>query len=174
MIQSIPWFEREFSFDLPVWMYPNVVERLRGTPARLESRLVSLPRNILTGRDGDKWSIQEHVGHLLDLGALDLARLDDYEAGRETLRPADRENRKTFDANHNSNSIAKLLASFRAERAEFVRRLDEYDEAFIVRTALHARLNTPMRVLDFAFFIAEHDDHHLARITGLIRTLATG
>jgi predicted short-subunit dehydrogenase-like oxidoreductase (DUF2520 family) len=26
-----------------------------------------------------------------------------------------------------------------------------------------------MRLLDFAFFIAEHDDHHLAAMTELIR-----
>src|SRR5262249_49893416 len=30
------WFDRAFSFDLPVTQAPNVVERLRGTPARLE------------------------------------------------------------------------------------------------------------------------------------------
>lgn len=30
------WFDRKFTFDLPASMYPNVVERLRGTPARLE------------------------------------------------------------------------------------------------------------------------------------------
>lgn len=169
MIKSVGWFEREFSFDLPIWMYPNVVERLRGTPARLEDRLLSLPQNILTRRDNDKWSVQEHAGHLLDLGSLDLARLDDYEAGRATLRPADLENRKTHEADHNSNSITTLLASLRAERAEFVRRLDEYDEEFIMRFALHPRLKTEMRVIDFAFFIAEHDDHHLARITGSLR-----
>ncbi|HEX8651776.1 MAG TPA: DinB family protein [Pyrinomonadaceae bacterium] len=169
MIQGIRWFEREFTFDLPAWMYPNVVERLRGTPARLEARLSGLPTELLTRRDGEGWSIQEHVGHLLDLGSLDIARLDDYEAGRETLQPADLQNRKTYSANHNSNTIGNILASLSAERAEFVRRLDEYDEAFILRSALHPRLQTPMRVLDFAFFIAEHDDHHLARITGLIR-----
>ena len=169
MIQTVRWFEREFWFDLPAWMYPNVVERLRGTPARLEDRLGPWPQNLLTRRDGDKWSVQEHVGHLLDLGALDVARLDDYEAGRETLQAADLENRKTYEADHNSNSIKNILASFRAERAEFVRRLDAYDEEFILRAALHPRLKVPMRVLDFAFFIAEHDDHHLARITELIR-----
>jgi hypothetical protein len=172
MIERRRWFEREFSFDLPVWMYPNVVERLRGTPARLEDRLGSLSKEILVRRDNDQWSIQEHAGHLLDLGSLDLARLDDYEAGRETLQPADLENRKTYEADHNSNSMENILASFRAERAEFVRRLDEYDEAFILRTALHPRLQTAMRVLDFAFFIAEHDDHHLARMTELIRKFA--
>jgi uncharacterized damage-inducible protein DinB len=169
MIEGIRWFEREFTFDLPAWMYPNVVERLRGTPARLQDRLGLLPSEILARRDGDKWSMQEHVGHLLDLGSLDVARLDDYEAGRETLKAADLENRKTHEAHHNSNTIGNILASFRAERAEFVRRLDEYDETLILRSALHPRLKMPMRVLDFAFFIAEHDDHHLARITELIR-----
>jgi hypothetical protein len=29
-----------------------------------------------------------------------------------------------------------------------------------------------MRVIDLAFFIAEHDDHHLARISELIRLFA--
>ena len=36
-------------------------------------------------------------------------------------------------------------------------------------TARHPRLKKEMRVLDLAFFIAEHDDHHLARISELIR-----
>ena len=168
MIKTIAWFERKFSFDLPVWMYPNVIERLRGTPTRLEDRLGTLRASVLTRRDGASWSIQEHAGHLLDLGALDLARLDDYEQGRENLRPADLKNRKTYEADHNARALAELLRSFREERAKFVRRLEELDEEFVQRKALHPRLNTEMRVLDFAWFIAEHDDHHLARITELI------
>lgn len=167
MIRTVPWFERRFSFDLPVWMYPNVIERLRGTPARLEDRLIRLPVEVLTRRNKDQWSIQEHAGHLLDLGPLDIARLDDYAEGRENLRPADRDNRATYEANHNARPLAEILGSFRAERAEFVRRLEELDEEFVRRVALHLRLNTKMRVLDFAWFIAEHDDHHLARITEL-------
>jgi uncharacterized damage-inducible protein DinB len=169
MIKTIAWFERKFSFDLPVWMYPNVIERLRGTPARLEDRLGSLPVSVLTHRDGASWSIQEHAGHLLDLGALDLARMDDYAQGRKSLRPADLKNRKTYEADHNARMLAEILRSFREERARFVRRLEELDEEFVQRRALHPRLNTEMRVLDFAWFIAEHDDHHLARITELIR-----
>jgi uncharacterized damage-inducible protein DinB len=167
--ERVIWFERQFTLDLSLWMYPNVVERVRGTPARLEDRLSSLPRELLTRRTGGGWSIQEQAGHLLDLGTLDLGRLDDYEAGLETLRPADPGNRKTHEADHNANSIERLLAEFRAERSAFVRRLDEYDTEFIKRTALHPRLQLPMRVLDLAFFIAEHDDHHLARITELIK-----
>jgi uncharacterized damage-inducible protein DinB len=169
MSERMIWFERQFTLDLPLWMYPNVVERVRGTPARLEDRLLSLPRELLTQRTGNQWSIQEQAGHLLDLGTLDLGRLDDYEAGREALRPADPGNRQTYEADHNANSIERILAEFRAERGEFVRRLDEHDAAFIARTALHPRLNLPMRVIDLIYFIAEHDDHHLARITDLIR-----
>jgi hypothetical protein len=163
------WFERKFTLDLPLSMYPNVLERVRGTPARLEDRLLKLPREVLTRRDGDDWSMQEHAGHLLDLGALDLGRLDDYAAGLDALRPADLGNRKTHEADHNADSIEHILASFRAERAGFVRRLDGFDPEFIARTALHPRLRIPMRVIDLAYFIAEHDDHHLARIGALIR-----
>ena len=169
MSQRIVWFERSFKLDLPPAMYPNVVERVRGTPARVEDRLSALPRQILTRRDGDNWSIQEQAGHLLDLGTLDLGRLDDYAAGLPTLRPADLTNRKTHEADHNANSIENILAEFRRERGEFVRRLDEFDPEFIGRTALHPRLQLPMRVIDFAYFIAEHDDHHLARISELVR-----
>jgi hypothetical protein len=172
MIDRLEWFKRQFTFELPVWMYPNVVERLRGTPARLEDLTRSLPRETLTRRDGDKWSIQEQAGHLLDLEQLGMNRLDDYEDGRDTLYAADLENRRTHEANHNADTIENILAAFRAERMEFVRRLDEYDAAFVERTALHPRLKMKIRVIDLAFFIAEHDDHHLARISELRRLFA--
>lgn len=168
MIRPMAWFERTFSFDFPLTMYPNIIERLRGTPARLEDRLGRLSREVLTRRDGDKWSAQEHAGHLLDLGLLDLARLDDYAAGSESLRPADLQNRRTYEANHNADSIENILGRFRTERAEFVRRLEGFEDGLVARIARHPRLNVQMRVVDFAFFVAEHDDHHLARITELL------
>ena len=170
MVERMLWTERQFSFDfLPLWMYPNVVERVRGTPARLEDLIRSAPPESLTRRDGDKWSIQEQVGHLLDLEPLGMNRLDDFEAGHEKLHAADMTNRRTHEANHNANPIENILRAFRAERMEFVRRLDSYDEAFVQRVALHPRLQMKIRVLDLAYFIAEHDDHHLSRISELIR-----
>jgi DinB superfamily len=169
MVDRLEWIKRQFSFELPLWMYPNVVERVRGTPARLEDLTRGLSREILTRREGDKWSIQEQAGHLLDLEPLGMNRLDDYEAGRDTLHAADMENRKTHEANHNADTIENILTTFRAERMEFVRRLDEYDEQFVQKTALHPRLKMQIRPLDLAFFVAEHDDHHLARISELRR-----
>jgi hypothetical protein len=163
------WFDRQFVFNFPVSLFPSVLERVRGTPARLEDRLESLIPAVLTKRNGEEWSIQEHAGHLLDLEPLGMQRLDDYEAAREILTATDLENLKTFEANHNGQSIETILNSFRKERLAFVQRLEGYDSAFVERQAMHPRLKTNIRVLDFTYFIAEHDDHHLARISDLIR-----
>ena len=172
MIDRTEWIKRQFKFELPLGMYGNVVERVRGTPARLEDLTRGLSPEVLTRRDGDKWSIQEQAGHLLDIGELEMRRLDEFEAGSETLSAADMTNRLTHEANHNANSIESILSAFRKERMTFVARLDSYDEEFVSRTALHPRLKMPIRVIDLAFFIAEHDDHHLARISELKQKFA--
>ena len=166
------WVERVFEFNLPVGVFPSVLERLRGTPARLEEMVRALPARALAERVGEAWTIQEQVGHLLDLDELHEGRLEDYERGLETLRAADMTNRKTYEADHNAARVGDLLARFRAARLRFVRRLESLDEEGVARTALHPRLQKPMRVIDMALFVAEHDDHHLASINELKRLLA--
>lgn len=171
---SSRWVDRKFDFTLPEALFPVVVERLRGTPARIEDKVRSLSADFLTRRDGDAWSIQEHIGHLLDLDELHAGRLDDFLAGAEVLRPADMTNRKTWEGGHNQRPIAELLQGFRRERLAFVARLDAWDPKLVALTALHPRLQQPMRVLDMALFTAEHDDHHLARMTELARRWGSG
>ena len=172
MIDRTEWIKRQFTFELPLGMYGNLVERVRGTPARLEDLTRGLSKEILTRRDGDKWSIQEQAGHLLDIGELEMRRLDEFEAGRDKLSAADMTNQLTHEANHNANTIENILSAFRKERMTFVARLDSYDEEFVARTSLHPRLKTQIRVIDLVFFIAEHDDHHLARISELKQKFA--
>ena len=171
MIRTAKWIERKFVFDLPVWMYPNILERLRGTPARLADWIASLPPVTLTQRAGTGWTIQEHAGHLLDLEPLGFARLDEFLAGKDRLSAADMENRKTYEANHNSTPIENILRDLRRERLAFVARLADLDEATAARVSLHPRLDQPVRLLDLMQFIAEHDDHHLARIAELAHSL---
>ena len=168
MANKMKWFDRVFQFDHPLDLFSNVVERLRGTPARLEERVGKLVPELLTRRDGDTWSIQENVGHLFDLESLWATRLDEFIAGAHILSPADLQNRKTHEANHNASTIKKLLKQFREAREPLVSRLDQLDLETVARTALHPRLAQPMNVMDFAFFIAEHDDHHLARISAIM------
>ncbi len=169
MIQPLAWFERRFAFDLPVGAYLVILERLRGTPARLEERVRGLSQAVLTRRQGDRWSIQENVGHLGDLEPLWARRLEDFLAGRDALCAADLTNRTTHEANHNASRLEVLLAAFRTARLGFVRRLEQADEATVVRSARHPRLDVPMRLIDHGLFVAEHDDHHLACIGQLVR-----
>jgi hypothetical protein len=168
------WFEKKFDFNHPVRAFPAVMERVRGTPARLEEMIRSFPDEILTQRVGDAWTIKEHIGHLYDLDELHDNRLDDYVAERDVLKAADLTNKKTYEANHNDRSLEDLLAQFRAARMAFVERLDEMDEEQVARSALHPRLQKQMRVVDLAIFVAEHDDHHLASIRRLAETLSNG
>src|SRR5580692_3187658 len=94
------WFERKFDFTFPVEQHPNLCARLRGTPARLEEIVRAATPDILTRKTGEneKWSAQEHAGHLLDLEPLWMARLGDYLAEAPQLTVADLSNRKTFEA----------------------------------------------------------------------------
>lgn len=169
MVPRQPWFERRFTFDLPVAAAPGLLERLRGTPARLTDRLAGIPAARLTLQVQGRWSILENVGHLGDLEDLWAARVDDLATGRDTLHAADLENRRTHEAHHNSRTLDELVARLRGPRRELVRQLEEADEADWLRAALHPRLRERMRLLDLAFFIAEHDDHHLATISDLLR-----
>jgi uncharacterized damage-inducible protein DinB len=166
-MKSEKWFERSFDFTVPVSRFPGVLERLRGTPARLEERLRSLPPDILTRRDNDRWSVQENVGHLLDLEPLWLRRAEQLFAGEAELIATDLANRRTHEAAHNDRALADLLMQFRAARARLVELLTGADDQVLARTARHPRLGTPMRLIDLGIFVAEHDDHHLAAITEL-------
>lgn len=165
------WIERKFSFDYPPAKMPDLLERVRGTPARLEERVGGLSRDALTGSDGKGWSIQENIGHLRDLEDLHLARIDEILSGAAVLTAADMTNRRTVVANHNARPIEELLAEFRRERMRLVVRFEQVGEAAWGRSALHPRLKQPMRIVDIAFFTAEHDDYHLGRIGALIRFL---
>jgi uncharacterized damage-inducible protein DinB len=162
------WFERKFQFTFPVELHPNLCARLRGTSARLEEIVRSVDRYVLVRKPGEKWSAQEHVGHLLDLEPLWMARVDDYLTEASTLTTADLSNRRTHEAQHNQRPIGEILADFRNTRGQLVSRAETIDPAFFSRAIPHPRLRTPMRLVDHLYFVAEHDDHHLAQIWALI------
>jgi hypothetical protein len=162
------WSERTFTFDIPMWMYGSIVERLRGTPARVEERVRGVPAPVLLRRHGEAWSVQQNVGHLWDVEELWAQRVADFAAGREVQTPADPVRFGERALVHNERPLADVLAGFRAARARFVASLETADELLLSRSALHQRLQVPMRLIDLAFFAAEHDDYHLAKISELL------
>jgi uncharacterized damage-inducible protein DinB len=171
MTQVPAWFDRKFEFSFPVELHPNLRARLRGTPARLDEMLRGHPHRVLVDKAQDRWSAQEHAGHLLDLEELWLVRVGDYVKASDQLTAADLKNRKTHEANHNKRPIEQILAEFRVARERLLARVDELDVPLFSRSIAHPRLKVPMRLVDHLYFVAEHDDHHLALIWELVNAV---
>lgn len=170
MAAILQWNQRTFRFDFPVEIYSDVIERLRGAPPRVVAKVRAASPEVLTRREREgTWSIQENIGHLLDLEPLGFSRLDEYLRGAERLSPADMTNKATHEARHHDRAIDELLDEFAGERGRFVARLDSLAPADFARTAIHPRLKMPMRMVDWLSFVAAHDDYHLTRMTELLR-----
>ena len=167
MITHIPWTERTFNFNFHPRLFPNILERLRGTPPRALEIVNEMNDERLSFKKDGKWSAKEHIGHLHDLEELHYGRIDDFLNHEPILRAADMTNKKTHEANHNLKSIEELIKQFRKSRKEFIERLLTLDEEQIKMTSIHPRLNHPMRLVDMMYFTAEHDDHHLVIIRNI-------
>ena len=171
MVKKTPWVERTFQFNFPIGVFPCIIERLRGTPARVIEMTTSLSHAVLTTRVENSWSIQEHVGHLVDLDDLHEGRIEDFLSRAPVLRAADMQNKKTHNAGHNQFALLDIAGRLKTARQRFIERLEKLSEPEAGLVSLHPRLQQPMRLIDMAYFVCEHDDHHLARITELKRML---
>jgi DinB superfamily len=167
------WTTRTFTFNLPPSAFPAVLERLRGTPARAADLVAGVPDDVLGQRANGKWSVKENLGHLADLHSLDARRVREFLDGAAVLSAADLENRATEAAHHNSTPIPAILERLGTTRADLVRMLEALGEDDVARTALHPRLRQPLRLLDWAQFVADHDDHHLARARQTLASLSS-
>ncbi|HCW08020.1 MAG TPA: DinB family protein [Cytophagales bacterium] len=170
-MQQAKWFDRKFEFGSTQNIFPSIIERLRGTPARLEEKIRTVSDEFACVKLNGAWSIKENIGHLIDLEPLWVGRLEDILSKKTELRVADLTNQKTDQANHNSKTLKDLTQDFRSIRSSTIEKLKKLKEEEIFLSALHPRLKTPMRTMDHFLFVAEHDDHHLVTINELIQTL---
>ena len=169
---KLPWVQRKFVFEFPVETWPDVVERFRGLPARVEDKIRGLSREALTWSDGG-WSIQENIGHLLELEKLFGGRIEDYLAGKPVLRAADMENKATREGKYNDRDAADLCGALRVERESQAAILDGLGDADFARVSEHPRLKQEMRMVDAVTFVCLHDDYHVARMTEIARKYRT-
>ena len=151
--------------------FPPLLERLSGTPVRAKELVTGLSDKTLVTRVNDKWSVKEQFGHLADLERRDDRRLSEFLNHAEVLSAADMENRATEIADHRSVPIAEIICRLTAGREALVRRLEELNGDQVGIVAIHPRLQKPMRLLDWAYFVTEHDDHHLAQARSVITML---
>lgn len=112
--------------------------------------------------------MKEHIGHLVDLQRLDVQRFREFLARTPVLSPADTQNRATENANYNQVPLMDIMSRPRSGRREFVGKLEDLTEDEVAIVSIHPRLQKSMRLLDWAYFLAEHDDHHLAQARQVI------
>ena len=148
-------------------LLPGIIERLEGTPARLTEKVGNLPGS---GPElpGDKWSVKKEIGHLTDLEPLWYERLNQILDDNPNMKAADLTNRKTHETPHDDKTFTELILELKTQRQRLVAMLRSLQDADLDKTSLHPRLKTPMKVIDLAYFVAEHDDHHIAQITALM------
>ena len=159
------WLQRQFPLIADNGLLPGIIERLAGTPARLRE-LVAYARSTATPLVG--WSPAKEIGHLTDLEPLWIQRVRDIVEGQPELTAADLSNRLTHETDHDAWPLAQLVERFAFQRGTLVTALRVVADADLERSARHPRLGTAMRIVDLAYFVAEHDDHHMARMRALL------
>ena len=167
------WVDRSWRFTLPVGAFANVLERIRGSHVRAAALVAGHSEEALGTRIDGQWSAKENIAHLDDLHELDEIRLQEFLEGAEVLTPADMGNDATERARHNETSMSEILERLTRHREDFVRKLETLDEDAISASARHARLDQDLRLIDWLYFVAEHDDHHLVRARAAL-TRASG
>ena len=160
--------QRTFAFDAQWETYPEQIERLRGTPAKIHSLIAGIAQPRLAQRVGDRWSIQENIAHLADLDeVLFMPRIREFERGASTMLAADVTNATTNNAGHNERTISEVLGRFERVRGEMVARLESLPHGVFGRMALQPRLKRQITLTGLVYFIGEHDDYHMAHISQL-------
>jgi DinB superfamily len=166
-MKRLNWFERKFTFGLPVGMLPFYLERLEGTIARMESKLYNVSDEILSSKPDGKWSVKQNIGHLAEVDEITSKRIDEIRNGAATLSPA------VFEPkDYNPMPIGDVLKYFNRTRKHNLLKYKTISETDLTKSALHPRLNVPMTPVDLAWFDAEHDDHHMVRVNEIISILS--
>lgn len=163
-MEKLAWFDRKFNFGHPIEMLPYFQERLAGTAARLEHKLRGVSDEILRHQPEGKWSIKQNIGHLAEVNEIALIRLNEIARGISPMSPAVFETRQDY----NSQPLRDVIRYFTSRRTRSLFRYQSLSDSDLSRSSLHPRLRVSMTPVDLAYFDAEHDDHHLLRITEIL------
>lgn len=171
MIVRQPWVEHKFNLGIDNGWVPNIMSRIEDCHIRLNHHCLDLSEQQLANKSDKKWSIKEHIGHLIDLEELWINRFLQFEQYVPELIHADMSNQKTEHANHNEIPLQSLLSKFINERTKLISTFNQLSDEVQGHSAFHPRLKVKMKPVDLLFFVAEHDDHHLTSIVILKNNL---
>jgi uncharacterized damage-inducible protein DinB len=164
-MQKIEWFQRQFTFGLPAGMLPFYLERLQGTSVRIAAKIRGVPENQLSEKHEGKWSVKQNIGHLAEVDEIALKRINEMISGISPMSPA------VFEPgqHYNAMPIESVLSLFNRNRKANIEKYRGLNDADLNRGSIHPRLKVKMTPVDLAYFDAEHDDHHLVRISEILQ-----
>lgn len=164
MNAEIPWFERHLEFGKPKEMLPYFLDRLDGTIARIESKVKGFAEAVLSAQHNGKWSVKQNIGHLAEVDEIANRRIDEMVAGISPLSPA------VFEPklNYNEMPVADVIQYFAKTRKGNLEKYSRLTSEQLAKASLHPRLKAMMTPVDLAWFDAEHDDHHLVKISFIL------
>jgi hypothetical protein len=166
-MKKLEWFERNIvAVDEPR-MLPFHLERIAGTIVRLEHKVTGRSDATLSTRLDGKWSVKENIGHLGDVESVGLKRLDEIANGITPMSSA------VMPPLHDYNAmtIREVLDYFIRHREATLMKYQGMDDGALQKKSLHPRLKVMMTPASLALFHAEHDDHHLVRISEILKSL---
>lgn len=142
----------------------DVINKLKQTPETLFTLTQSLDREALNYRPNGKWSIIIHVGHLLTMESLWIARLDDFFLDREPLRPWNGHNRDTEDGQFELQNIDQILIDFKQLRVAHLSMLEKHYNSLKEKSSYLEAENKRLSFDEHLNIMLEHDEKHLAII----------
>ncbi|WP_153398772.1 DinB family protein [Chryseobacterium vaccae] len=169
----VRWFDRQFDSNTGAEHFDEFLKRLEHFPTVLKKLLKSCPIEVSTCKMGGKWSVNEHIGHLILLEDLWRIRFRDIKEGKPDMSPADLNNTAIDESSFNNMLVEELIKNLASERHKTIAMLQKMSEEDLLKTSIHPRLQQPMTIIDLMHFVAEHDLHHLHAIQSIIGSMET-
>jgi hypothetical protein len=166
-MKKMEWFQRNFTFGLPVGMLPFYLERLSGTASRMKEKVAGIDDQMLSFKLDGKWSVKENLAHLAEVDEIALKRINEMINGISPMSPAVIQPSRDYNAQH----IDEIINYFRRNRKLNLEKYGQLNEDDLSKASLHPRLKVMMTPIDLAYFDAEHDDHHLVRVNEILSQL---
>lgn len=139
----------------------ETVGLLRETPIILADLVKKLDKTLLVAKPEEKWSIQEHAGHLLTIESLWIARFDDFVLGKPFLRPWNGTNADTDAGQFNLQAISQILDDFASIRNAHMNLLEKYLPKQDEMTCHHQGKGIDLTLRAHLEMMLKHDQDHL-------------
>ncbi len=139
-----------------------LVERALGTPARIALLVQGSPSERMELRVTGRWSVKDHLAHLILLDERVEVRADDLEVRRTKLSPIDLTDQDRYLDHHRGRTFGDMIEEFRLRRNYLVDRFVQMDATALRHRAEHPCRQLSMTAVDQLLYLVEHDDHHLA------------